>query len=75
VAHRSRSAQGRVHFITTLVPNAFAWTLEQFKAGKLPAMLQRAGYPTVAAALDDSLIASKLPEVEAKVQEMLQAVG
>ena len=36
-------------------------------------MLQRAGYPTVAAVLDESLIASKLPEVEAKAQEMLQA--
>jgi hypothetical protein len=47
----------------------------QFKAGKLPAMLQRAGYPTVAEALDTGLIASTLPEVEAKAQEMLQAVG
>jgi len=63
----------RIFWDTTLVPNAFAWTLEQFKAGKLPAMLQRAGYPTVAAVLDESLIASKLPEVEAKAQEMLQA--
>ena len=65
----------RIFWDTTLVPNALAWTLGQFKAGKLPAMLQRAGYPTVAAALDERVIASKLPEIEARAQEMLQAVG
>ena len=35
------------------------------RPGKLPAMLTRAGYPTVAAALDEGLVAGKLPEVEA----------
>jgi hypothetical protein len=65
----------RIFWDTTLVPNAFQWTMDQFKSGKLPAMLQRAGYPTVAAALDDSLIASTLPAVEAKAWEMLHAVG
>jgi hypothetical protein len=69
------SKNERIFWDTTLVPNAFTWTMEQFKARKLPAMLQRAGYPTVAAALDESLIAATLPEVEARVQEMLQAVG
>jgi hypothetical protein len=65
----------RIFWDTTLVPNAFQWTMDQFKAGKLPAMLQRAGYPTVAETLDTGLITCKLPEVEAKAQEMLQAVG
>jgi hypothetical protein len=65
----------RIFWDTTLVPNAFQWTMDQFKCGKLPAMLQRAGYPTVAEALDTGLIARKLPEVEARAQEMLQAVG
>jgi hypothetical protein len=65
----------RIFWDTTLVPNAFQWTLEQFKVGKLPAMLRRAGYPTVAEALDTGLIASKLPEVEARAQEMLQAAA
>ncbi len=69
------SKNERIFWDTTLVPNAFQWTLGQLKAGKLPAMLQRAGYPTVATALDDSIIAAKLPEVEARAQEMLQAVG
>jgi hypothetical protein len=65
----------RIFWDMTLVPNAFQWTMEQFKSGKLPAMLRRAGYPTVAEALDTSLIASKLPEVETRAEEMLQAVG
>jgi hypothetical protein len=36
-------------------------------------MLTRAGYPTVAAALDEALIASKLPEVQSRADAMLQA--
>jgi len=41
--------------------------------GKLPAMIERAGYPTIAAALDTELIAAKFPAVEAKALAMLQA--
>jgi hypothetical protein len=64
----------RIFWDTTLVPNALQWTLDQFKAGKLPAILRQAGSPTVAEALDTSLLAFTLPEMEAKAQEMLQAV-
>jgi hypothetical protein len=63
----------RIYLDKTLVPDPFKWALDQFKTGKLPAMLTRAGYPTVAAALDEGLIAGKLPEVEARAQAMLQA--
>jgi hypothetical protein len=63
----------RIYWDKTLVPDPFKWTLDQFKTGRLPAMLTRAGYPTVAASLDDGLIAGKLPEVEARAQAMLQA--
>ena len=55
------------------MPDPFKWTRDQFKTGKLPAMLTRTGYPTVAAALDEGLIAGRLPEVEARAQAMLQA--
>ena len=37
-------------------------------------MLQRAGYPGVAADLDDDVIASVIPAVEARAREM-QASG
>jgi len=63
----------RIYLDKTLVPDPFKWAVDQFKAGKLPAMLTRAGYPTVAAALDEGLIAGKLPEVEARAHAMLQA--
>jgi hypothetical protein len=63
----------RIYLDKTVVPDPFAWVLDQFRSGKLPAMLTRAGYPTVAAALDEPLIASKLPEVESRAEAMLQA--
>jgi hypothetical protein len=63
----------RIYLDKTLVPDPFTWVLDQFKGGKLPAMLTRAGYPTVAAALDEGLVAGKLPEVEARGHAMLQA--
>ena len=63
----------RIYHDKTLVPDPFKWALDQFKGGRLPAMLTRAGYPTVAAALDEGLIAGKLPEVEARAQAMRQA--
>jgi len=68
-----RAKNERIFWDTTLVPDALRWTLDQFKAGKLPAMIDRAGYPTVAAALDADLIAAQLPGVEAKLQAMMQA--
>jgi hypothetical protein len=61
----------RIYLDKTLVPDPFKWALDQFKTGKLPAMLTRAGYPTVAAALDEGLIAERLPEVEARALAML----
>lgn len=69
------SKNERIFWDTTLVPDPFAWTLGQFKAGKLPAMLTRAGYPTVAAALDEALITEKVSVIAAKAQEMSQAAA
>ncbi len=62
-----RNKDVRVYWDTTLVPDTLRWTLDQFKSGKLPAMIERAGYPGVVQALDTELIASKLAhEVEPK---------
>jgi hypothetical protein len=63
----------RIYLDKTVVPDPLKWALDQFKTGRLPAMLTRAGYPTVAAALDEGLVASKLPEVEARAHALLQA--
>jgi len=60
-----RNQDVRIYWDKTLVPDTLSWTLEQFKVGKLPDMIERAGYPTVAAAIDRELVATKLAhEVE-----------
>jgi len=55
-----RNQDVRIYWDKTLVPDTLTWTLEQFKGGKLPDMIERAGYPTVAAAMDRELVAAKL---------------
>jgi hypothetical protein len=67
-----RNKNERIFLDTTLVPDALQWVLGLFKAGKLPEMLTRAGYPTIAATLDEELIAATLPKIEARTQAMLQ---
>ncbi len=68
-----RNKNQRVYWDRTLVPDTLRWTLDQFKAGKLAAMLQQAGYPGIVAELDADLIRSRLPQVEARVLAMRQA--
>ncbi len=63
----------RIFLDTTLVPDALEWVLDQFKEGKLPKMIERAGYPTIAAALDTDLVATKVLEVESTLQAMAKA--
>jgi hypothetical protein len=55
------------------VPDPLQWVLGLCERGKLPAMLRHAGYPTIAAGLDDDLIAAALLQVEAKIQAMMPA--
>ena len=69
-----RNKNHRIYWDKTLVPDPLGWCLDQFKNKKLGIMLQRAGYPGVAADLDEDLIASVLPAVEARAREM-QSVG
>ena len=60
-----RNKDVRLYWDKTVAPDTLKWTLDQFKGGKLPAMIQRAGYPGVVAELDTALIAEKVAnEVE-----------
>ena len=69
-----RNQDIRIYWDTTAIPDPLEWTLEQFKSGKLPAMLQKAGYPGVVAGLDTDLIAEKLEkEVEPKAYAIRSA--
>lgn len=70
-----RAKNERIYWDKTTVPDTLRWTLDQFKDGKLPAMIRRAGYPGIVADLDDALIQSKLPEIEAKTKAMADAAA
>ena len=48
-----------------------AWVMDQFDGRKLGPMIERAGYPGVAADLDLDKINSILPKVKDKAQEMM----
>jgi hypothetical protein len=63
----------RIFIDTTVVPDPLQWVLDQFRRGRLEAMIERAGYVTVASTLDEDLIAAKLPEIEPKTQAMIRA--
>ena len=65
-----RNKNHRIYWDKTLVPDPLGWCLDQFKGKKLKVMLERAGYPGVAADLDDDVIASVIPAVEARAREM-----
>ena len=65
-----RNKNHRIYWDRTLVENPLAWTLEQFDNGKKPAMIERAGYPGVAAALDTDLIARVLPAMKKQALAM-----
>jgi hypothetical protein len=62
-----RNQDARIYWDRTTVPDPLEWTLEQFKTGKPPSMINRAGYPGVVVAIDNELICSKVThEVEPK---------
>jgi hypothetical protein len=69
-----RNQDVRIYWDRTLVPDTLDWTLEQFKNGNLPRMIERAGYPTIAASMDRELVASVLAkQVEPTARELASA--
>ena len=65
-----RNKNHRIFWDKTIVPDPLEWTLNQFKAGKLKAMVEAAGYPGVAVDMDTDVIASVLPNMEVRAREM-----
>ena len=65
-----RNKNHRIFWDKTLVPDPLEWTLEQFKSGKLRDMIQRAGYPGVAADYDEAVVFAVLPALEKRAREM-----
>jgi hypothetical protein len=69
-----RNKNHRIFWDKTLVDDPLGWVFEQFENRKLGPMIERAGYPGIAADLDLEKIASVLPTVKKKAREM-QAEG
>ena len=69
-----RNKNHRIFWDKTLVEDPLGWVFEQFENRKLGAMIERAGYPGVAADLDLEKIAALLPTVKKRAREM-QAEG
>jgi hypothetical protein len=65
-----RNKNHRIFWDKTLVPDPLGWTLEQFKNGKLRDMIERAGYPGVAADFDQDIVNALLPALEKRAREM-----
>ena len=61
-----RNQDIRLYWDTTTSGETLRWTLDQFKDHKLKAMIERAGYPAIAAELDEDLVQSILPAMEKK---------
>ena len=53
----------RIMFDATADGDPLDWTLERFQRGRLRAMIERAGYPAVAAAVDEAAVAAALPRL------------
>jgi hypothetical protein len=68
-----RNKNHRIFWDRTIVSDPLEWTLGQFKSKNLKAMIARAGYPGVAADLDQDLIESIMPALEAKAREFQPA--
>ncbi|MBO19982.1 MAG: hypothetical protein CL732_05520 [Chloroflexi bacterium] len=66
-----RNKNHRIYWDRTLVTDYLGWVVDKIDAKKLGAMIERAGYPGVAADLDQDRIDAVLPEMTAKAREML----
>ena len=66
-----RNKNHRIYWDRTLVTDYFGWVKENIEGKKLAPMIERAGYPGVAADLDQDMIDAVLPAMAAKAREML----
>jgi len=68
-----RNKNHRIYWDMTLVDDPLEWVFEQLENRKLAAMIERAGYPGIAADLDLDKIASVLPALKQRAFEMYAA--
>ena len=63
----------RIMFDATADGDPLDWTLERFQRGRLRAMIERAGYPAVAAVLDEAAVAAALPRLIEEARAIVAA--
>jgi len=66
-----RNQDIRIYWDTTTSGETLQWTLDQFKAGNLRNMIERAGYPSIANTVDENLVQSMLPAIEKRAFELV----
>ena len=66
-----RNQDVRIYWDVTTSGETLAWTLDQFKQGKIKSMISRAGYPTIANDVDEELLQATMPEIERRSWELV----
>ena len=67
-----RNKNHRIYWDMTLVEDPLDWVFEQLESRKVAAMIDRAGYPGIAADVDLDKVASVLPAMKKRAFEMWQ---
>ena len=66
-----RNQDVRIYWDITTSGETLKWTLNQFKEGNLRDMIRRAGYPSIADAVDEKMVQEKMPQIEARSWELV----
>ena len=66
-----RNQDIRIYWDTTTSGETLRWTLDQFYAGNMKKMIDRAGYPTIANDVDESLLQATMPAIEKRALELV----
>ena len=67
-----RNQDVRIYWDTTTSGETLRWTLDQFYAGNLKKMIERAGYPTIANDVDENLLQATMPAIDKRALELVE---
>ena len=67
-----RNQDVRIYWDTTTSGETLRWTLDQFYAGNLKKMIERAGYPITANDVDENLLQATMPAIEKRALELVE---
>ena len=68
-----RNRNESIYLDKTLVPDTLRWMLDRIKGGQLRGMIHKAGYPDIAAHMDEGLVQTVFPELEKQAIAMEKA--